>query len=84
MSESNTYTNLFSKGANTSREHGEMPITTPSHVFIVLAEVSVLIRRQQIAPKSSIFSFRGSEVKRKAERIAETFKDAIKDVVHGE
>ena len=28
MSESNTYTNLFSKGANTSREHGEMPITT--------------------------------------------------------
>ena len=28
MSEFNTYINLFSKGANTSREHGEMPITT--------------------------------------------------------
>ena len=55
-----------------------------SHVFIVLSEVSVLIRRKQIAPKFSIFSFGGSEVKRKAQRIAETFKDAIKDVVHGE
>ena len=34
MSESNTYTNLFRKGANTSREHGEMPITTflPSRI----------------------------------------------------
>ena len=34
MSESNTYTNLFSKGANTSRDHGEMPITTflPSRI----------------------------------------------------
>ena len=51
-----------------------------SHVFIVLSEVSVLIRWQQIAPKFSIFS----EVERKAQRIAETFKDAIKDVVHGE
>ena len=55
-----------------------------SHVFIVLSEVSVLIRRQQIAPKFSIFSFRGSEVERKAQKMAETFKDAIKDVVHGE
>ena len=54
-----------------------------SHVFIVLSEVSVLIRWQQIAPKFSIFSFQGSEVERKAQRIAETFKDAIKDVVHG-
>ena len=31
MSESNTYTSLFSKGANTSREHGEMPITTHTY-----------------------------------------------------
>ena len=53
-----------------------------SHVFIVFSEVSVLIRWQQIAPKVSILSFRGSEVERKAQRIAETFKDAIKDVVH--
>ena len=55
-----------------------------SHVFIVVSEVSVLIRRQQIAPKFFIFSFGDSEVKRKAQRIAETFKDAIKDVVHAE
>ena len=28
MSESDTYTNFFSTGANTSRDNGEMPITT--------------------------------------------------------
>ena len=55
-----------------------------SHVFIVLSEVSVPIRRQQIAPKFSIFSFGGGQVKRKAGRTAKAFKDAIKDVVHGE
>lgn len=54
-----------------------------SHVFIVLSEVSVLITRQQIAPKFSTLSFGGSEVKRKAPRIAEAFKNAVKDVVHG-
>ena len=34
MSESDTYTNLFSTGANTSRDNGEMPITTflPSRI----------------------------------------------------
>ena len=53
-----------------------------SGVFIVLSEVSVLIRREQIAPKFSILSFGGSAVNGKARRIAETFKDAIKDVVH--
>ena len=55
-----------------------------SNVFIVLSEVSVLIRRQQIAPKFSILSFGDSKVKRKAQSIADTFKDAIKDVVHAE
>ena len=54
-----------------------------SHVFFVLSNVSVLIRWQQIAPKFSILSFGGSKVNGKAPRIAETFKDAIKDVVHG-
>ena len=55
-----------------------------SHVFFVLSEFSVPIWWQQIAPKFSILFFGGSEVKRKARRIAETFKDAIKDVVHVE
>jgi len=49
-----------------------------SHIFIAL------IRRQQIAPKFSIFSFGGDQDKRKAQRATEAFKDAIKDVVHGE
>jgi len=55
-----------------------------SHVFIVLSEVSVSIRRQQIAPKFSIFSFGGGQIERKTGRTAKAFKDAIKDVVHGE
>ena len=55
-----------------------------SHVFIVLPEVSVPIRRQQIAPKFPIFSFGGGQIEGKTGRTAKAFKDAFKDVVHGE
>ena len=55
-----------------------------SHVLIVLSEVSVPIKRQQIAPKFSIFSFGGGQIERQTGGTAKAFKDAIKDVAHGE
>ena len=53
-------------------------------VSFVLCGVSVFIRRQQLTPKFSVSSFEGGHVHRKARRIAEAFKCAIKVVVHGE
>ena len=47
----------------------------------VLCKVSVLIRRQQLTPKFFFGSFGGGQIHRKTQRIAETFKGAIKDIV---
>ena len=52
--------------------------------FLVVFGISVFIRRQQLAPKFSFGSFGGGHVHRKTRRIAEAFKGAIKDIVHGE
>jgi len=53
-------------------------------IYFVLLEGSVFIGRQQLAPKFTVSSFGGGHVIRKARRIAEAFKGAVKDAVHGE
>ena len=56
-----------------------------THVLaVVLGVGTVLIRRQQFAPKLSICSSRGGHVYWKAQGISDTFKCAIKHVVRGE
>ena len=56
----------------------------PTLVSLVFCGVSVFIRRQKLAPNVSFSSFKGGHVDRKAQRISEAFKGAIKDVVRGE
>ena len=53
-------------------------------VSFVLWGVSVFIRRQQLAPNFFVSPFRGGHVHRKAGRIVEAFKGAIKRIVYRE
>ena len=55
----------------------------PSLVFFEVPNVSVLVRRQQLAPKFSVGCFGGGQIDRKAQRIAEAFQGTIKVVKSG-
>ena len=52
-----------------------------SLISFVLWQVSVLVRRQQLAPKFSVSSFQGGQVYRKTQGVANAFQDTIKVVV---